>query len=67
MVLIYPLLDGIAALLLTMIEAAKGYFGITVAKYNTEMQNIMHPDEGPAHTIGFQIPEEEYEDDEEVL
>ena len=67
MACIYPLLDGVTALLLTMVEAAKGYFGITVAKYNAEMQNIMHPDEGTVHTIGFQIPEEEYEDDEEVL
>ena len=29
-----PLIDGIASLLLTMIEALKGYFGVKVAKYN---------------------------------
>lgn len=63
--MIYPLLDGIAALLLTMIEAAKGYFGIIVAKYNTKMNDIMRPEDSVTHTIGFQIPSEEYEEEDD--
>ena len=58
-------MDGIAALLLTMIEAAKGYFGITVAKYNTKINDIMRPEDSVTHTIGFQIPDKEYEEEED--
>ena len=58
-------MDGIAALLLTMIEAAKDYFGIIVAKYNTKINDVMRPEESVTHTIGFQIPDEEYEEEED--
>ena len=58
-------MDGIAALLLTMIEAAKGYFGILVAKYTTQINDIMRPEDSVTHTIDFQIPNEEYEEEED--
>ena len=43
--IISPLIDGIASLLLTMLEVAKGYFSIKVAKYNKQMKKITFEDE----------------------
>lgn len=63
-----PLLDSITAVLMTALEAAKGYFGQYVAKYNTTIADIMNPEDGtPKHAIGFAIPEEEECEDDEVL
>ena len=62
-----PVLDGLAALVMTMLEAAKGYFGIIVAKYNTKITSILNQEENTVkNTIGFTLPEEE-EDNCEVL
>jgi len=62
----YPLLDGITSLLLTMLEAVKCYFGTIVAKANVKIAKTMNPEEGIiSHTIGFQLPDEEEEDDDE--
>ena len=50
---------------MTMIEAAKGYFGLLVAKYNTEIHDIMQPEDGQTHAIGFCVPPEEEESENE--
>lgn len=53
---------------MTILEAAKGYFGTIVAKYNISIQEIMNPEEESVkHTIGFILPEEEEQDEEEIL
>ena len=62
----FPLLDGLTSLLLTMMETAKGYFGMKVAKYNKEMHKACAPEETITNKIGF-IYEEEEIDDEEIL
>ena len=62
----FPLLDGIASLLLTMLEAAKGYFSNLVAQYNTRIKDTIMP-EPTMRTIGFKYDEGEEPEDEEVL
>lgn len=57
----FPLLDGITSLLLTMIEAAKGYFAAKVIKYNNQMRD--ENSETPK-SIGFVYQEEEVPDEE---
>jgi len=54
---------------MTMLEAAKGYFGIIVARYNTIMRETINPeDQSKTHIIGFNLPKDEEETfDEEIL
>lgn len=63
-----PLIDGITSLLLTMIEAAKGYFGLIVMRMNEQMRNS-ESDTSLKQPIGFVFDneEEEEESDEEIL
>ena len=66
----FPLLDGLTALLLTILESAKGYFSVKVAEYNAKMRQITYDNpKGKTNQIGFVFDEEEEEelDDEEVL
>ena len=57
-----PILEGVTALLLTILEALKGYFGVLVSKYNIQMRNLREDDiTEPKQKIGFCIEEDEYE------
>lgn len=60
---LFPLIDGITAVLLTALEALKGYFGIKVAKYNNQIRQItMAEEEEPSKSlIGFCRQEDEDE------
>ena len=66
--LILPLIDGLTGLLLTMIEAAKGYFTVKITEYNCRLKKIAYADddEEPAkRLIGFaREDEEDYDEDE---
>ena len=60
-----PIIEGITNLVLTMIECAKGYFGIKITQYN---QKLMRAEEGevkPVGQIGFTYETEEEENDDE--
>ena len=46
-----------------MLEAAKGYFSLKVAEYNTRMRALQE-EKMPKNLIGFTYEEE---DDEEIL
>ena len=63
-----PLLESITSLLMTMLEAAKGYFSAIVANYNSQMRASLEP-KSTTRTIGFECPEDEEEEDfdDEVL
>ena len=61
----FPLMDGITSLLLTMLETAKGYFGLKVAQYNAKIQTIHNEEEPTKKPIGFAYEEEL--GDEEIL
>jgi hypothetical protein len=50
----FPLIESITAILLTALEALKGYFGIKVAKYNSQIRQITTIEEEPnTPLIGF--------------
>ena len=62
----FPLLDGICSLLLTMLEAAKGYFSNIVVKYNTKMKESIEP-EVKTNPIGFLYEQEGEEEEDDSL
>ena len=51
--ILFPLIDGATAVLLTALEALKGYFGLKVAKYNSQMRKAVEPSEESHRLIGF--------------
>ena len=63
-----PLLEGITGLLLTILEAAKGYFNIKITEYNQRIKKICNP-EVKQNAIGFSynLDEGESDIDEEIL
>ena len=58
---LFPIFEGITAVILTGLEALKGYFGTKVARYN---RLINRDDEPKKRPIGFIQPTEEDEEDE---
>lgn len=61
-----PIIDGFTSLLLTMIEAAKGYFSVKVTLFNDQLRKISMGDEGGLkQSIGFVFDEEEEEEEDE--
>ena len=57
----FPLIDGLTALLLSGLEALKGYFGLKVTEYNARMRKIVEKDEPTMNPIGFTLKEEDDE------
>lgn len=57
----FPLIDGLTALLLSGLEALKGYFGLKVTEYNARMRKIVEEDEPTMNPIGFTLKEEDDE------
>ena len=60
-----PIIDGLAGLFLTMIETAKGYFSLKIAKYNKELVKSQDDDAPTMRTIGFTFDEEEENQEED--
>lgn len=61
---IFPLMDGITAVILSGLEALKGYFGMKVSEYNMKIRKMTLQDDVPEmRPIGFTF-EEENEPDE---
>lgn len=63
-----PLLEGITGLLLTILEAAKGYFNIKITEYNQRIKQTCNP-EVKQNAIGFSytLDEGDLDTDEEIL
>ena len=59
--LILPLIDGLAGLILTMLEAAKGFFTLKITECNCKLKNMQNNNNNAsAHKIiGFEREEEE--------
>lgn len=59
-----PILDSVAAVIITALEVIKGKLSVKVAEYNKQISKIGLNEEN-SHIIGFSIPTEEdgYEDD----
>ena len=54
----FPLIDGLTALLLSGLEALKGFFGLKVTEYNTRIRKLVEEDEPTMNPIGFALEEE---------
>ena len=58
--LILPLIDGLAGLILTMFEAAKGFFTLKITECNCKLKNMQNNNNALARKIiGFEREEEE--------
>ena len=65
---ISPILDSIASLVITAIEVLKSKCGFKITTYNHQMDLINNTKECQSHVIGFAIPtEEDDEDEDEIL
>jgi hypothetical protein len=63
---LFPLMDGITAVILSALEALKGYFGMKVSEYNIKIRKMTIEEDVPEmRPIGFAF-EEEDEPDEQV-
>ena len=61
---LFPLMDGVTAVILSGLEALKGYFGMKVSEYNMKIRKMTLQDDVPEmRPIGFTF-EEENEPDE---
>lgn len=59
----FPILDGITSLILTMLEAAKGYFSMKITEYNIKMKKSREEEGSVKNPIGF-VYEEDLENEE---
>lgn len=48
----FPLIDGIVAVILSGLEALKGYFGLKITEYNTKIRKLSIQ-EDKKNLIGF--------------
>ena len=60
---LFPLIDGITAVILSGLEALKGYFGMKIAEYNNNIRKITLDDPSPKRPIGFYCDNQEEEDE----
>lgn len=60
-----PILEGITALFLTLLEVGKGRLTLIITKYNKQIQEIADKEEVSTHAIGFRCDPVEYDEDEE--
>ena len=57
---LFPLMDGITAVILSGLEALKGYFSIKVSEYNIKIRKMnMQEDVPEMRPIGFTFEEED--------
>lgn len=57
---IFPLMDGITAVILSGLEALKGYFGMKISEYNIKIRKMTLQDDVPEmRPIGFTFEEED--------
>lgn len=65
--IVIPILDGIAALFLALVELIKGRINIDIVKSNVKIQKLKDSldNDGSKRAIGFAVPEETEEEDED--
>ena len=57
---LFPLMDGVTAVILSGLEALKGYFGMKVSEYNMKIRKMTLQDDVPEmRPIGFTFEEED--------
>ena len=58
---LFPLMEGFTALVLSGFEALKGFFGLQVAKYNIRIHRLQDEEPVKKKPIGFMREEENNE------
>jgi hypothetical protein len=56
---LFPIIDGLTAVILAGLEALKGYFGMKVAEYNIRIRNMADKDTTQMRPIGFSYEDQE--------
>jgi hypothetical protein len=60
----FPLIDGITSVILSGLEAIKGYFGMKIAEYNHRIRKLSSEESDVKNSIGFSYNNQEEEEDE---
>ena len=63
---LFPIIDGLTAVILAGLEALKGYFGMKVAEYNIRIRNMADKDTLQTRPIGFSYEDQEDNENEQV-
>lgn len=63
-VFIIPVLDSVVSAILTGIELIKGKWTVQITEYNYQIQKMGNEKSSSAQVIGFAIPTEEEDEDE---
>lgn len=61
---LFPIIDGLTAVILAGLEALKGYFGMKVAEYNIRIRNMADKDTAQTRPIGFSYEDREDNENE---
>ena len=63
--MIFPIIESITVVIISGLEVIKGKLAVKVAQYNNEIAKMDEGDLQPGRAIGFSIPTEEddYEED----
>lgn len=65
-IIISPILEEIAAVIVSALEVVRGKCSVKVAEYNHQISNIGKEPEDKIRQVGFEIPlmeEDDYEED----
>lgn len=62
---VIPVVEALVTLILTWIEVAKGKSSLKITQLSADIQKLSEPEEPPPQAIGFVVPTEEYEEEED--
>lgn len=64
---IYPIGDSLSSLIITFLEMVKGKLAVKLAEYNTQIEKLQNQEQQNTQAIGFTIPENKEEDEDNDL
>lgn len=64
---IYPIGDSLSGLIITFLEMVKGKLAVKLAEYNTQIEKLQNQEQQNTQAIGFTIPENKEEDENNDL
>ncbi len=64
---IYPIGDSLSGLIITFLEMVKGKLAVKLAEYNTQIEKLQNQEQQNTQAIGFTIPENKEEDEDNDL
>lgn len=64
---IYLIGDSLSGLIITFLEMVKGKLAVKLAEYNTQIEKLQNQEQQNIQAIGFTIPENKEEDEDNDL